>query len=227
MKKVIFIFLMIFSINTFSEVTVEENRTNIVRKNKNYSLILPKVKLNGEILEETNNYIEKKVLKEYMYNNFSTYRDSYILEYDNSFGIISIEFYFLVINDNYTKISNFFNIDSKTGKLLKFSDIFTKTAKEKIKNDIISRVCNLIMTDEEFDKMLDDYLEKSKFYQDEGLEEKDVIINSLNKIEIEKIKDAIENNLYFSNKYIVIRYNGINYKYDKNVLKKYLKKEYR
>lgn len=229
MKKIILIFLMIFSINTFSEVTIEKSRSNIVKKNRNYNLILPKIRLNGEELDEINDYIENKVSKEYMYNNFSL-RDSNILEHDNNFGITSIELDFLTINENlgnYIKISNFFNIDSKTGKLLKFSDVFTKVAKEKIKIDIISRICNLIMTDDEFDKMLDEYLERSKYSKNDELDEQEVVINSLNKIKVDEIKDAIENNFYFSNDYIVIRYNGVNYRYHRNVLKEYFKKEYK
>lgn len=230
MKKIILIFLIIFSINTFSEVTIEKSRSNIVKKNRNYNLILPKIRLNGEELDEINDYIENKVSKEYMYNNFSSYRDSNILEHDNNFGITSIELDFLTINENlgnYIKISNFFNIDSKTGKLLKFSDVFTKVAKEKIKIDIISRICNLIMTDDEFDKMLDEYLERSKYSKSDELDEQEVVINSLNKIKVNEIKDAIENSFYFSNDYIVIRYNGVNYRYHRNVLKEYFKKEYR
>ncbi|WP_300358659.1 hypothetical protein [Fusobacterium sp.] len=229
MKKIILILLMIFSINTFSEVTIEKSRSNIVKKNRNYNLILPKIRLNGEELDEINDYIENKVSKEYMYNNF-TLRDSNILKHDNNFGITSIELDFLAINENlgnYIKISNFFNIDSKTGKLLKFSDVFTKVAKEKIKIDIISRICNLIMTDDEFDKMLDEYLERNKYSKNDELDEQEVVINSLNKIKVDEIKDAIENSFYFSNDYIVIRYNGVNYRYHRNVLKEYFKKEYK
>ncbi|WP_300394322.1 hypothetical protein, partial [Fusobacterium sp.] len=86
---------------------------------------------------------------------------------------------------------------------------------------------NLIMTDDEFDKMLDEYLERSKYSKNDELDEQEVVINSLNKIKVDEIKDAIENSFYFSNDYIVIRYNGVNYRYHRNVLKEYFKKEYK
>lgn len=151
-KKLIIPFLIVSSMTLAKGIEVGE---------KNFEMHLPYFKLNGKALTSVNDIVAKqaKNLIEEKYkrnlikdieNVIEEKKDSYIkqpkildevgygfYETKNDFNLESVEI--VIVDGNLSKNLSF-NLDKKTGKILKPNDIFTKEGMQFLKKDLLLRL---------------------------------------------------------------------------------------